>query len=233
MRKTMAKKKFFLSINQCTTRLIFDRPLNQFVSTKDLRGAISCLNKDDVLFHQHANDKNLIYNYPFIQYKIVEGDGIIVGLDKGAVAIAKTNLLKKHLYLGNMEYIIEQQTMSFLVPCIGIYSGNRIYKFLHPWLALNEKNYEKYQRLGTEKKKRELLENILVGNILSMSKSLGYTVPAPIEANIINVQEISTKLKGTPMLGFLGTFSVNFKIPDYWGIGKSVSRGFGTIRKII
>ncbi len=31
------------------------------------------------------------------------------------------------------------------------------------------------------------------------------------------------------MLGFLGTFSVNFEIPNYWGIGKSVSRGFGTV----
>jgi len=31
------------------------------------------------------------------------------------------------------------------------------------------------------------------------------------------------------MLGFLGTFSVNFEIPDYWGIVKSVLRGFGTI----
>jgi hypothetical protein len=34
------------------------------------------------------------------------------------------------------------------------------------------------------------------------------------------------------MLGFLGTFSVNFEIPDYWGIGKSVSRGFGTVMKV-
>ena len=41
------------------------------------------------------------------------------------------------------------------------------------------------------------------------------------------------------MHGFLGTFSVNFEIPDYWGIGKhvvseanlSVSRGFGTVIK--
>ena len=33
-------------------------------------------------------------------------------------------------------------------------------------------------------------------------------------------------------LGFLGTFSVNFDIPDYWGIGKSVSRGFGTIERV-
>jgi hypothetical protein len=36
----------------------------------------------------------------------------------------------------------------------------------------------------------------------------------------------------TPMIGFLGNFSVNFEIPDYWGIGKSVSRGFGTIKRV-
>ncbi|MDY6854939.1 MAG: CRISPR-associated endonuclease Cas6 [Thermodesulfobacteriota bacterium] len=33
------------------------------------------------------------------------------------------------------------------------------------------------------------------------------------------------------ILGFLDTFYVNFEIPDYWGIGKSMSRGFGTIVK--
>jgi hypothetical protein len=64
-----------------------------------------------------------------------------------------------------------------------------------------------------------------------MSKSLGYTVPGPIKANIGKLKEVPTSLKGTPMLGFLGTFSVNFEIPDYWGIGKSVSRGFGTVKR--
>ena len=34
------------------------------------------------------------------------------------------------------------------------------------------------------------------------------------------------------MLVFFGKFSVNFEIPDYWGIGKSVSRGFGTVKRI-
>ena len=103
---------------------------------------------------------------------------------------------------------------------------------LPPLLALNEKNYEKYQCLGTQAKKIEQLEKILIGNIISMSKSLGYTVPAPIEANIIKIRETRTSLKGTPMIGFLGTFSVNFEIPDYWGIGKSVSRGFGTVKRL-
>ena len=31
---------------------------------------------------------------------------------------------------------------------------------------------------------------------------------------------------------FIGAFSVNFEIPDYWGIGKSVSRGFGTVKRV-
>lgn len=70
------------------------------------------------------------------------------------------------------------------------------------------------------------------GNIISMSKGLGYTFPAPIKANVHKIREVQTWLKGTPMLGFLGTFSVNFDIPDYWGIGKSVSRGFGTVKRI-
>jgi hypothetical protein len=40
------------------------------------------------------------------------------------------------------------------------------------------------------------------------------------------------RLKLTPMLGFLGSFSVNFEIPDYFGLGKWVSRGFRTIKKV-
>ncbi len=122
--------------------------------------------------------------------------------------------------------------MSFLLPHIGIHDKIKKYKFLSPWLALNEKNYQKYNKSGTLLKRKELLEKILIGNILSMSKSLGYTVPAPIEVKILNLKEKQTSLKGTPMLGFLGSFSVNFDIPDYWGIGKSVSRGFGTVRRV-
>jgi hypothetical protein len=34
------------------------------------------------------------------------------------------------------------------------------------------------------------------------------------------------------MKGFKGTFAVNFELPDYIGLGKSVSRGFGTIKRV-
>jgi hypothetical protein len=31
---------------------------------------------------------------------------------------------------------------------------------------------------------------------------------------------------------FLGTFATNLRIPDYLGIGQSISQGFGTIRSV-
>ncbi len=49
--------------------------------------------------------------------------------------------------------------------------------------------------------------------------------------SLVNVERLrkTAVLNCNQMEGFLGTFFVNFEIPDYWGIGKSVSRGFGTV----
>jgi len=37
------------------------------------------------------------------------------------------------------------------------------------------------------------------------------------------------RLKKVEMAAFTGSFVTNFTIPDYFGLGKSISRGFGTI----
>jgi hypothetical protein len=34
------------------------------------------------------------------------------------------------------------------------------------------------------------------------------------------------------MVGFFGHFEVNFKIPEGLGLGKSVSKGFGAVRRM-
>lgn len=65
-----------------------------------------------------------------------------------------------------------------------------------------------------------MLKEILIGNIISMSKGLGCTIPNNI--NIwIDLKEYEVILKNTKYIGF----KVNFKIPEYFGLGKSVSKG--------
>lgn len=219
-------------INHSILKFKFDRPLDQKVKVKDLRGALASLYPQERLLHHHREDGKVDYYYPLVQYKIINGECMIAGLKEGAKLLTNLDLVSKILLLGGQNYTVLTKEMKFYNTSIEITDTLKQYSFLTPWLALNEKNFEKYIRLGDETKKRELLEKILIGNIISISKSLGYTVPAPINVHIDNFKEVKTSLKGTPMLGFLGSFSINFEIPDYWGIGKSVSRGFGTVARI-
>ncbi|OGP79119.1 MAG: hypothetical protein A2V86_13660 [Deltaproteobacteria bacterium RBG_16_49_23] len=219
-------------IRLCILKLKFDRLLDRKVKTKDLRGAVSNLYPEERLLHQHREDGKIDYHHPLVQYKIINGECLLVGFKNGAELLANLELATKTLFLGYEYYTILNTELEFHHISIKTTETVQSYSFLTPWLALNEKNYQKYKMLGGWGKKKDLLEKILIGNIISMSKSLGYTVPAPIEAHINNLKEVKTSLKGTPMLGFLGNFSVNFEIPDYWGIGKSVSRGFGTVKRV-
>ena len=219
------------SIEHCIVKLVFDRPLQEF-KAKDLRGAIANLYKDNNLFHQHTADRKFIYRYPLIQYKIIQGNGIIVGLGEGALTLAKTNFLNKNLYLGKECYLVREQEMAVGKRPIGVVDEIIDYYLLTPWLALNEKNSRRYYRIGNQKQKEGLLGKILIANIISLSKGVRYTIPAQLSVRFNSLKETTTGLKNTPMIGFTGAFSVNFDLPDYLGIGKSVSRGFGTIKKI-
>jgi hypothetical protein len=212
--------------------LTVDSALNRSVAEK-IRGYLGRLFWDNPYAHQHKPDGSFIYQYPRVQYKVIDDVCLLIGFSEGTEIVKKTFHDLKVLNLdGKWEEISSKGLESYTV-YFNITKNQLSYSFLTPWLALNEKNYEQYQKLGTWAKRKKLLEGILTGNIISISKSLGYTVPEPIEANIMKLREVQTRLKGTPMLGFLGTFSVNFEIPDYWGIGKSVSRGFGTILKVV
>ena len=196
-----------------------------------LRGYIGNKYMDDFLLHNHKENGAHIYRYPVVQYKVINGNPLLLGVEDGIQSVWKVFDDISELNIDNTELEVFDKKTFLKQVQFGMIDNHQKYSFLTPWLALNEKNYDKYQRLGSWAKRKELLEKILIGNIISMSKSLGYTVPGPIECNIGNLKEVQTKLKSTAMLGFLGTFSVNFEIPDYWGIGKSVSRGFGTVVK--
>jgi hypothetical protein len=67
-----------------------------------------------------------------------------------------------------------------------------------------------------------------------MSKYLGvHLEKEQIIQTDTQLKQTKAILKGKQMMGFKGIFKANFMIPNYLGLGKSVSRGFGTIRRLI
>lgn len=198
-----------------------------------LRGYIANQLPQYDILHNHKKDGSLLYLYPRVQYRVLEGEGYIVGIEEGVPLIQLLEHEIENITLKGIDYkIIQKQIISGNVQ-FGVTTSYINYLFIKPWLALNEQNYQDYMKSGTKDKKVKILNAILKGNILSLSKSLGYVVTEQIKIGSLNIKETECFLKGTPMLGFLGTFSVNFEIPDYWGIGKSVSRGFGTVTRVM
>lgn len=98
------------------------------------------------------------------------------------------------------------------------------------WLPLNQENYDAYCTMDSLADKLAFLENLLLGNILSFTKGVGVFFEEQVRVSIVYILSTGTfKYKGVEMLGFDIQFRTNVRLPEFIGLGKGVSLGFGTI----
>lgn len=214
-------------------RFKFSRPISS--EEADLaRGFFGSIFSDKILAHHHLSDEEatsaakLLYRYPLVQYKAFQGELVVIGIEEGVEVVSHFAHFESILF-DSEEVVVLEAHFQHYDEEFGVSYQQIKYQFLTPWLALNEENVKAYYR-NSFKKKQELLSRILIGNVLSMAKGLNHTVKNRIHA-IVKVKECRCRLKQNPMIGFVGDFIVNFRLPDYIGLGKSVSRGFGTIKR--
>lgn len=192
-----------------------------------LRGAIGTRETRNE-FHQHDNSQ-LLYRHPLIRYDTSDGCAAIRGLNEGSLLLRAFSP-PSQLRLGNDSYTVaKHETKSARVE-VGSTSEFVSYRFTSPWLPLNQENRKRWMKSCSEEQ-HILLIRILCGNVLSFCKSVGHHVNQRIEVVCIDVKPTQAyDLKpGVKLLGFSGSFAVNFSLPNKWGIGKSSARGFGTI----
>ncbi len=218
-----------MNIRQSVLRLMTNAPIK--VPGQALRGYIASLYPACPIVHNH-DGKRYLYIYPRIQYRVSKGDAYIIGIEEGDEIVREIYMKVERLELNGATHSVLKRQIETGSVHFGLTDSPVTYRFAMPWLALNEENYRTFRQMKSLNAKTEFLKKVLIGNLLSMSKSLGYVVDREIQVDHISVGDCDAYLKGNAMLGFLGDFSVNFEIPDFWGIGKSVSRGFGTIKSI-
>lgn len=210
--------------------LILKTDLKLTASPTKVRGFLGNTYKDYPILHNHyANDK-FLYSYPYVQYKIINGDIVIVGIDEGAEIVKQIAPDLSTLSL-DKDYKITEKLIHEKEVDIKPSSEEKHYKFISPWLGLNQNNYQKYINTKDWKEKKEILNRVLVGNLLSMSKGLGIIVNKKLYAKT-HFEEKIVEYKGVKMNAFTGEFKVHYDIPDYFGLGKGVSQGFGCVKQI-
>ncbi|MDD3051463.1 MAG: CRISPR-associated endonuclease Cas6 [Candidatus Cloacimonetes bacterium] len=216
-----------MKVKTLTLTLVPDRKVGPNASK--LRGFFATRFNEYVLLHQHNCDK-VIYMYPLVQYKILNGIPLVFGINEGVEVLQEIYTKYDKIKLDESTYEILEKKVSFNEQDFGLSDKFHTYSFETPWFALNQENFtDRYKKMDLSEQK-ELLRKTLVGNILSMSKSLGYTVPGQIKCET-NLRPGTGRMKGVEIATFKGEFMVNFLIPDYFGLGKSVSRGFGTVKR--
>ena len=217
-----------MNLNVCRLEL-----LNVKMKPRDsekIRGYLGNKYEELDILHNHKEEK-FIYRYPKVQYKVINEKPIIIGIDEGANVITDIGIKDDEVVIGEKSISTFEKKISISNDEYGVTKDYIKYKFLSPWIALNQKNINNYMN-SSEMEKEEILKKILIGNIISMSKGLNYTVEDQVKC-WINLDKVQVKIKDIKHIGFVGEFKVNFNIPDYFGIGKNVSKGFGTIKKVI
>jgi len=205
-----------------------DAPLKE--NPGKLRGYLGERFKEHPLLHHHVQDDGYLYTYPLIQYKIIEGQAFILGIEEGAQVLKEISDKIDNLILGSKAYSVNEKIL--YQKEFNIKTGAKTqYNFISPWIALNSKNYSSFVMIKSWKDKKLFLNRILTGNILSMCKGLGIIVNRELYVHT-HLEDENVDFKGIPMIGFRGKFTVNFQIPDFFGLGKGVSQGFGTIKGV-
>ncbi len=189
----------------------------------------------DVIHNHSQQSGKPIYRYPLIQFKLIESVPAIIAVTDEAVGLFSEIFMKLNsVVIDDVQIPVYEKDLKVETADFGYTEDVFVYEFLSPWIGLNQKNYQQYAQMQDQYGKADILRGAVTGNLLSMSKYLKHWLgqDQKIVTEIL-LKENTVNLKGNPLIGFTGVFKVNFLIPDYLGIGKSVSRGFGTVRRVI
>jgi hypothetical protein len=182
------------------------------------------------LLHNHYEGGKTRYGYPLVQYKVLGGTPTLVGVKDGAQLLAELFFQMKSIQIDGREYTVMERDIEFKQLPIGVGDSLYNYRFVTPWMALNQDNYPTYLQ-KEEGERSAMLSSILTANILSFFKGLQLYLPKEVRV-MSTVRPRAERLAGFKdnlMTTIVADFTTNALLPDLVGLGKSTARGFGTI----
>lgn len=183
------------------------------------------------LFHNHKDDKQYHYRYPLIQYKLAKDKASIICINEG------TDDIHQLLQQRDMRLRIGKQVQDFKIEDLQLNyqtltSGTAMQSYkIRNWMAFNQQHHQRFKELeGDQAAQTQLLADILRGNLLSFAKGIKWYVEDRIVVEIDRVYSSRIQpFKGNKVLTFDLLFRTNMALPNWIGLGKGVSVGFGVV----
>lgn len=202
------------------------------------RGAINAKvgKENSLLFHNHLDDHKFSYRYPLIQYKVIGKKPTLLCIHDGVEEIHKF-FEQKDWSIRISDRVLDMKIAKLDMNNFNMQVWDKDFDYqIKSWIALDQKAYTDYQALASMEERILKLENTLVGNMITFAKGIGWTLPPkeerPLKVKITSIEPQWVNVKGNKMLAFDLAFKTNMFLPNYIGLGKNVSLGFGVVRQM-
>ena len=166
--------------------------------------------------------------YPRIQVKILNEQIYFVAVSEGVNPIKDILSNLDTLDFGNITFEVSdteiEEEEDYFKPLSKLIS----YKFVTPWIALNQATGNRYRSLKNEER-TSYLNSLLGQNIVFMSREMGIELESNIYTKVKLPSLFPKTVDENNWGAFDGEFETNFILPNYLGIGNGITRGYGTI----
>lgn len=213
--------------------IIFSAPIQAYDIPKFRAAVIEKTKRESTLFHNHIDDNSFIYRYPLIQYKVTDKKASMICLAEATEDIHYLLKQKKFDFRIGKEVIdYEIDDVRLKYERIQTWDVSFTYN-IHNWVALNQDNHREYQNLGSLIERMQFLEQLLEKHIRIFMEAMGSEEVIPLKVKLQEIKgEKHIEYKNVFHLTFSMNFTCNLSIPNYIGLGKGVSVGFGIVKML-
>nr|WP_321352070.1 CRISPR-associated endonuclease Cas6 [uncultured Methanoregula sp.] len=191
----------------------------------------SFFNKELLAYIALRNDREgFIHRYPAVQCKLVKTQLMAVGIAQGADFLQRLGD-GPAIATGPDTCRVTGRDPAVRKEPFGIAAEPETYEFQTAWLALNQQNAKKFYDLKGKPERDAFMQKILLSHLATLAKSLDCPLASPITCET-KVRFKRERIDRENVIVFYGKFRTNLAIPDYLGIGQSLSQGYGTVRRL-
>ena len=213
-------------IRTVSVRIFTDKPVRK--TPYQVKGVMMNQFPDEEIVPMLDGSYRQKFLYPRVQVKILNEQIYIVGINEGVDSIKAIAKKMDFLDFGNITFQILDNEIEEHQNRFQPVSKLIRYRFVTPWVALNQTTGYRYRNLNNADRVN-FLNRLLGQNIVFMAREMGMELEENIFTKVTLSSLFPRQVDENNWGAFDGEFRANFVLPNYLGIGNGITRGYGTL----